>query len=147
MNLIHLWGAAVAGLLDSPATSTSVMRKPSQKPSVSTSSSVYTFGGIERSSKYSFRYQIMDSVEASNSPPTPKTLWTRFCFPLLSRQTVCQNFFGSNWKSWSMAPPNSSHTGVFSLRPSELQIAWPAGPTNKPCLVSLLLHLYRPLPP
>ncbi len=36
------------------------------------------------------------------------------CFPLLSCQTVCQNFLEANQKSFAAASPNSLHTRIFA---------------------------------
>ena len=55
--------------------------------------------GLWRSSNYSFHHRIIDSVEVSNSPLPLKIMWTGLSFPLLSHRTVCQNFFGTDWKS------------------------------------------------
>ena len=54
---------------------------------------------------------LLFGMRECSAPPALKPMWKELCFLLLSRWTVCQNFFGVDWKCFSMA---SSHTWVFA---------------------------------
>ena len=101
------------------------------------------------SSKYSFYRQTIDSIEVSNSSPTLKTVWKRLCFPLLSRWTVCKNYFGAG--SLILWPHQTPPTPRFlSHWHPELQVTLPARScplpqgSHRPAMICKSLQLDSP---
>ena len=130
------------------------MGEPNSKFSGLAPSSECMLVGLRKSLKYSSHGRTIDSAELSISPPTRKTVWTVFCFPLLSRQTIFKNLFSTDWKSCSVAPSNSSFTffcfsDYRSCRSLGLMVSvcCLGSSTSLPCFVNLLLQLVLGLPP
>ena len=121
MDFIHPWGAELS---DSPGNLSPSDRRAQPKVLWLCFLSRVCVDGIEEIFVVFLPPPNYRLSSGQQLPSHTEECVERVCFPLLSRQTVCQNFFGVDLKSCSMASTNSSHARVFASVTA--QITWPA---------------------
>ncbi len=111
-------------------TSATSSRETEVDPPSSFSSVLNVEGGLvgfRSSSKCPFQRPLTPSVRVNSVPPLLYTAWMLPYFPLLGCWIVFQKHLGTDWKSLSMASPNSSHTCCFASTMTKAAILWACG--------------------